>query len=1818
VDGSGSTWTNSDSLYVGGFDVADANGTLDITNGGAVSNAWGCLGRAANSNGTVTVQGAGSTWTNSAGLMVGRAGSGTLSITGGGAVSNTEGWIGAYESSNGTVTVEGAGSTWTNTVGLYVGGTATAAGGTGRLTARDGGLVDVARTLKLWAHGTLEIDGGQVTCGSLDNSAGGTLDFPGGTLTVDGGMFDPGTLGYTLSGAGTPTLRLTNGATADLPIGDLVVGGAEGAGWAAGLSYGVLDGAFTETGENPGDRGIELGPMASEVTDLPADTTHVYTGWFYDADGNVSFYENFDDSVKLIIDGREVMRHTPVGGVPEWEIPHSTGDLALTPDSWHTFELRLGQGGGGSGPPAGMSLGFGFDNYPPICDANDQEWEYAHPVDPGDGSLFRTPVPNGALEVLAGSFLYSGYGYVGSAAGSLGLVTIHGNGPGGPSQWWATYFYLGGSEVADGGSGRVTVSDGGLLDVAYLKLWPGGSLTVDGGGVVIGSTAADPAPGEVRIGGGTLNLAGGRLTCGSLTNDGTFFWSSGTLAFSGELRIDSDSPFGADGGDAITAGRVLEAGDLLVGCNATGTLTITGGGSVSNRGASIGREAGSTGDVTVRDPCSTWTTKEDLFVGRAGTGTLDVENGGRVWNGSWGCVGGDPGSTGAVTVRDPCSTWANSGDLFVAREGSGTLTITAGGAVSNTFGYVGRYADSNGMVTVDGAGSTWANSRDLFVGNYGTATVTIAGGAVSNTFGYVGRYADSNGMVTVDDANSTWTSSGSLYVGGSDAAAGGTGQVTVADGGLVEVGGALKVWPDGTLDVAGGKVRIGAAAEPAAGQVRIGPDGTLELHGGEVTCGALDSSAGGTLDFPGGTLTVDGGAFEPPAGDFTLDGTGSPTLRLTGGAALRLDGNDLIVGRTGPVAGLIYGVLAGDFNEADENPGDRGVQLGPEASEVTDLPEHTTHVYTGRFHDADGNVSFYENFDDSVKLVIDGQVVMRYTPSPGVPEWAIAHSTGDLGLAPNSWHTFELRLGQGMHGSGPPDGMNLGFGFDNEPPICDANDETQYLHPVDPGDGSLFRTLPPASVLEILDGATVSSANGYLGYEADSNGAVTIAGDGSAWTATGSLYVGGCDTAAGGTARVTVADGGLLEVGDAMKLWPAGTVALAAGGRIEAATFDRTAGTFDWHAGGTVAFTGDLRVDAGEPFGEAVTVEPGRTLEVAGTLTVGSGGTLVDANWGTIVADTLEVTPGGAFSDTSSSTLLVNALVGFGDAISLNGSLGLGHAGGSGAGTHAVGPGHSLSVGGPLYVGYDGNGTLSIAGGGAASNALGYIGYGADSNGTVTVRDPCSTWTNSTYLTVGELGTGTLRIAGGGAVSNTFGDIGVYEGSNGTVTVDGAGSTWTNSAYLRVGHHGRGTLTITNGGTVSNTRGYIGFHEDSNGTVTVEGPGSTWTNREGLYVGGTATAAGGTGRLTVSDGGRVEVGGVLKIWPDGTVEVSGGTIHLANPGSLIRPLGGGTFAFHFGTAEFDTDVEITADTGLLTELFGAHPTILQPNGLGITGQATLTVPVTLDGGTFSVGSLINPDLLLFHSGTFGLTDANLAVGPGGLFGARLALREDQRVEVVHDAEVSPGGELGLQGGALAAGRLTNHGLITGRGRIEGPLTNGAGEVEVGPGERLRVTGPAVNDGGQMTLGGGTLHFQDTLTNTGGGLVMGHGLLRADGGLTNEATMAFSGVADLVGDANNTPAGLILATGVGPTTFFDDVHNDGEIRVSAGSTAVYFGAVDGDGNFTGGGTNYFEGDLKPGSSAGIMSFEGNVAFGSFASLEIELGDNDNSHPGNLWK
>jgi T5SS/PEP-CTERM-associated repeat protein len=135
VDGAGSTWIGDLSI---GY---EGSGSLNITNGGKVSSGSCHIGYTSTATGVVTVDGTGSTWTNMHDLSVGDyESSGTLNITNGGVVSNRDGYLGYFDDSTGVVTVEGAGSTWMNSGSLHLGGK-----GSAMLTIARGGLVSSSR-----------------------------------------------------------------------------------------------------------------------------------------------------------------------------------------------------------------------------------------------------------------------------------------------------------------------------------------------------------------------------------------------------------------------------------------------------------------------------------------------------------------------------------------------------------------------------------------------------------------------------------------------------------------------------------------------------------------------------------------------------------------------------------------------------------------------------------------------------------------------------------------------------------------------------------------------------------------------------------------------------------------------------------------------------------------------------------------------------------------------------------------------------------------------------------------------------------------------------------------------------------------------------------------------------------------------------------------------------------------------------------------------------------------------------------------------------------------------------------------------------------------------------------------------------------------------------------------------------------------------------------------------------------------------------------------------------------------------------------------
>src|SRR5690606_1518455 len=102
--------------------------------------------------------------------------------------------------------------------------------------------------------------------------------------------------------------------------------------------------------------------------------------------------------------------------------------------------------------------------------------------------------------------------------------------------------------------------------------------------------------------------------------------------------------------------------------------------------------------------------------------------------------------------------------------------------------------------------------------------------------------------------------------------------------------------------------------------------------------------------------------------------------------------------------------------------------------------------------------------------------------------------------------------------------------------------------------------------------------------------------------------------------------------------------------------------------------------------------------------------------------------------------------------------------------------------------------------------------------------------------------------------------IGKNSGSEGHVTVDG-GSLQIEQTYLGVGHEGgTGTLTLSNGGTASLGGIVVGYFSGT-GAATVAGNGSQMNVIDKAYLGYYPNTS---GELNVQSGGAVSVAGWME------------------------------------------------------------------------------------------------------------------------------------------------------------------------------------------------------------------------------------------------------------------------------------------------------------------------------------------------------------------
>jgi T5SS/PEP-CTERM-associated repeat protein len=521
---------------------------------------------------------------------------------------------------------------------------------------------------------------------------------------------------------------------------------------------------------------------------------------------------------------------------------------------------------------------------------------------------------SGILNITAGGQVDSNTGLVGNVTGSTGTATVDG-----ANSKWAVSKTLtvgrdgsgtlnvtgGGTVVSDfssigtgqgGGAGTVNVAGAasqwinsrtlniGLLSRGALNISDGGLVRVNSDILWVGSETP-PSQGQ-----NTLNITGGQLETVS-ANVGSY---------------------GAQGAVTVGGANALwsNSGDLAVGYNSIGTLSITAGGRVDSTNGYIAREQGSEGHVTLdgKDGICSWILSGDLNVGYIGKkATLDIKNGGQVQS-VGGFVGGNNALEAVVTV-DGKSTdgfsaqWVMSGNLIMSDIAE--LDISNGGRVENAKGTFSgevnvfgpnsrwinlsdlsgrgrlniadgaRVEDANASVevaTVSGPGAQWIHSGQLEIDPVfaeGSLTIT-GGGLVQDADGLVGGTSSSSpaANVIVDGPNSQWLNSGSLLIGRQGSATLIiTNSATVQSNngfidGFVAVSGANALWTtdlltiDGRLTIGQGGTVIARENTQIQGN-SSGGGGELDLVGGTLDSTMVTVNNGGTFNFLSGTLHVE-------------------------------------------------------------------------------------------------------------------------------------------------------------------------------------------------------------------------------------------------------------------------------------------------------------------------------------------------------------------------------------------------------------------------------------------------------------------------------------------------------------------------------------------------------------------------------------------------------------------------------------------------------------------------------------------------------------------------------------------------------------------------------------------------------------------------------------------------------------------------------------------------------------------------------------------------------------------------------------------------
>ncbi|MEM6503848.1 MAG: PEP-CTERM sorting domain-containing protein [Planctomycetota bacterium] len=1450
VAGAGANWDNDLDVTVGN----DGAGVLSIEDGGTVTvNNNTRIGQEAGSTGELTVTGAGSAWNHDSSLVVGNSGEGTLSVEDGATATSGSAFLGLNVGSSGNATVSGAGSTWSVSSALSMGGS-----GEGSLRIEDGGAVSTiggSMGLAAGSHGEATITGAGSTWTNISTLSiggpGGPFSGSSGTLLIeDGGAVSntAATLGGGEDSVGAATVT---GAGSSWTNGDLTIGGS-GDGLLLIDDGGAVSGSVVIIGDESGS--------ISSTTVTGTDST--LTSSFNVAVGNSG------TGTLLVENGGTVDSLTGIDTIGRFAGSMGEATVAGAGSSWSNLD----------------SLVVGDEG-------------------------------TGTLRVEDGGTMSNSGGFIGLESGSAGVVTVTG-----AESTWTNSSQL---TVGGAGDGTLLIEDGGVVSNTSGIIGDGTDST---GSVTV--TGAD----SEWINGSSLSI--GDLGAGTLSIENGAFVSSTNASMAGSPNSTGEVTVTGDGSTWLVP-EFIDMGIL-----GSGALRIEDGGTVASGGTMVGLVSFATGDVTVAGMGSAWTIDGDLRLAFAGEGTLLIQDGAAVSNDA-GIIGESSSSTGSATVTGVGSSWTNRGDLSIGGDsgsagGIGALTVsdnalTAVGGTLTIWDNGSVTQDTGSTLLVDDTTTTATPTEGTIIGDTGTGTLLVTGGGqLASSDGYLGFQSGSTGNATVTGSGSTWTNSGDVYVGGSDTTAGGTASLTLSDNAAMTVGGSLTIWDDGTVNQNSNTTllvdgAVTTASDDDATFIGDAGNGTLLVTGGgQLT--STDAIVGNQGNATGNATVTGAGSAWTISDDLTVGEEGDGTLRIEGGATVSNDsatlGSDN--GSTGLVtvtgsgsawdnAGLLLVGRGGQGTLRVEDGAaisSAGGTLGPFAQSSGNV----TVTGSGSTWINSGELLMAETLNGNGRLTIqDGGQVFNTNASLGFENFLSSNisSTSRVSVTgtDSAWiNSGNVYVGGNRFGAGGDATVTIsnnaltavgGTLTIYEDGAVTQNTSTTLLidntvaTPTitegtvigDTGNGSL----------SIQGGGQLSSTDAFLGLLSGSTGSATVTGAGSTWTNSGDVYVGGSDTAAGGTANLTLSDNATMTVGGSLTAWDAGTVnqnntatlliddATTNASKTNATTIGNTgAGSLQITGGGQVsgtdAFlglnagsTGDATVtgedsswtNSGDVYvggsntaaggAASLTLSDNATMSVGGSLTIWNAGTVAQNETATLLVDdtvsTATATETTTVGDTGNGALLIT---GGGGMTSIASALGL-NAGSSGEAT-ITGTDSSWNSETVLVAGAEGTGTLRVEDGGeVTSPGFTVIGSEAGSVGQATVTGTNSTLNTGLVFFVGDAGNGTLLIDDQGAVVSTNeAAIGNQAGGVGVGTVRGADSSWAIDDELEVGDAGTGTLLIEDGGGVASVEGNIGDRSTGVGGVTVTGAGSTLNITDTVHIGRE-----GEGTLSIEDGGAI-------------------------------------------------------------------------------------------------------------------------------------------------------------------------------------------------------------------------------------------------------------------------------------------------------------------------------------------------------------------------